>query len=342
MNYVRLGNSGLKVSKLILGCMNLGRSKEHPWKLEEAESIKHIKHAYDLGINAFDTANMYGNGTSEIILGKAIKQHNLPREEIVVLTKVFFPVDVDAEGNVKDDLSPEDTQKQRATNRKGLSRKCQHIFDSVRHSLHRLQLDYVDVLQCHRFDPDTPVEETMHALNDVVKTGLARYIGISSCYAWQFHKMQNYARNHGLVEFISMQNFHNALYREEEREMIPLPQDLGVGMIPWSPLAMGILARPLQEETPRSKISLFSTSFKDETGRVIVERVAAIAEARGTTRAQIAIAWSLSKPFMTAPIVGPTIIEEIDDLCAGIHLKFTEEGIRSIDEPYKPRPIIGH
>ncbi|KAG8999736.1 hypothetical protein FRB94_014090 [Tulasnella sp. JGI-2019a] len=273
MPYVRLGSSGLKVSRLILGCMSYGTSQWLKWVLDEEESIKHIKAAYDLGINTFDTANLYSNGVSEIVLGKAIKQHNLPRDELVVMTKVYYPLDIDKQGNPTNALSEEEKKTQRLTNQQGLSRK--HIFESIKHSLERLQLDYVDVLQCHRFDPDTPVAETMQALNDVVKAGYARYIGMSSCYAWQFQKMQNYARQHGLVEFISMQNFYNALYREEEREMTPLLQDLGVGMIPWSPLAMGFLARPFnsgEDTTRKSGFGEREKSLIGESGQVIIRR----------------------------------------------------------------------
>lgn len=341
--YVRLGKSGLKVSKIILGCMSYGHPDWAGWVLEEEEGIKQIKAAYDLGINTFDTANVYSAGVSEIILGKAIKQHNLPRDEIVVMTKVYGTV-----GRTPADTgagwTDADFERNRYTNQRGLSRK--HIFESVRHSLDRLQLDYVDVLQCHRFDKDTPVEETMQALHDVVKAGYVRYIGMSSCYAWQFHKMQAYARQHNLTEFISMQNFHNAIYREEEREMVPLLQDMGVGMIPWSPLARGFLCRSLKDETQRANTDpwMFVNGDPEKDGWLgdINERVAEIAQKRGITMAQVALAWSLSKPFVTAPIVGTTSIEKLKDLVAGVHVKLTEEEIKSIDEPYRARPITGH
>ncbi|KAG8867523.1 hypothetical protein FRB97_003235 [Tulasnella sp. 331] len=300
MPYVRLGGSGLKVSKLIF------------------------------------------NGASEIVLGKAIKQHQLPRDEIVIMTKVFFAMDIDKDGKPTNGLSAEEKKAQRLANQRGLSRK--HIFESIKHSLERLQLDYVDVLQCHRFDPDTAVAETMHALNDVVKAGYARYIGMSSCYAWQFHKMQAYARENGLAEFISMQNFHNALYREEEREMAPLLQDLGVGMIPWSPLGMGFLARPLNSEgtVRKAMMSGHAEVFMGETGKAIVNSVEAIAKAHNVSMAQVALAWSLSKPFVTAPIVGTTSIDKLKDLVAGLDLKLTDEELKSIDDGYQPRPIFGH
>ncbi|KIO33907.1 hypothetical protein M407DRAFT_227034 [Tulasnella calospora MUT 4182] len=308
----------------MLGCMSYGSSKWLDWVLNEAEGIEQIKAAYDLGINAFDTADVYANGRSEIILGKAIKKYNLPRDEIVIMTKCFqaVPHDPNFEGYLIS--GPDQLDRMRYTNQYGLSRK--HIFDAIRKSLERLQLEYVDVYQVHRFDPNTPIEETMQALHDIVKAGYARYIGMSSCYAWQFHKMQAYAREHGLTQFISMQNYHNAVYREEEREMAPLLQDMGVGMIPWSPLARGFLTRPIETETTRGSSDI----------------VAEIAKRRGISMAQVALAWSLSKPFMTAPIVGTTSLEKLKDIVGGVHIKLTEEEIKSIDEPYKPKPVIGH
>jgi len=343
MEYVRLGKSGMKVSKLILGCMSYGSKTWQEWVLGEEEGIAQIKQAYDLGINAFDTANVYSNGLSEVILGKAIKKHNIPRDEIVVMTKVFFTVNKTPEGGNMVGKSPSDLDQLRYVNQRGLSRK--HIFESIKHSLERLQLDYVDLLQCHRFDYETPIEETMQALHDVVKAGYVRYIGMSSCYAWQFHKMQNYAKTHGLTEFVSMQNLHNPTYREEEREMAPLLQDLGVGMIPWSPLARGYLTRPFSEQqTQRGstdaflKRSLEGLTFLEE----INTAVATIAKSRGVSMAQVVIAWSLSKPFITAPIVGTTSIDKLKDLCEGVHVKLTAEEIKSIDDLYQPRTVYGH
>jgi len=230
----------------------------------------------------------------------------------------------------------------RYVNQYGMSRK--HIFESVKHSLERLQLDYIDLLQCHRFDYDTPVEEVMQALHDVVKAGYVRYIGMSSCYAWQFHKMQNYAHSHGLTEFISMQIFQCAIYREEEREMVPLLQDLGVGMIPWSPLGGGFLTRPVSEQTKRGETDHHANWVVGDQKfpAAINDRVAAIAKTRNVSMAQVALAWSLSKPYISAPIVGTTSIDKLKDLIAGVHLKLTEEEIKSIDEPYEPRPVVGH
>ncbi|KAG8943123.1 hypothetical protein FRC04_003203 [Tulasnella sp. 424] len=344
MPYVRLGKSGLKVSRLILGCMSYGSPEWQAWVLGEEEGLKHIKAAYDMGINAFDTANLYSNGLSEVVLGKAIKKYNLPRDEIVVMTKLWGTVGRSTSETLSW-ASQEELGQQRYANQQGLSRK--HIFESVKHSLERLQLEYVDLLQCHRFDPYTPIEETMQALDDVVKAGYVRYIGMSSCYAWQFHKMQNYAREHNLTQFISMQNFHNAVYREEEREMVPLLQDLGVGMIPWSPLARGFLTRKVSEESVRGQSDQFlknaSIDAQKETFVLDINaKVAEIAEKRGISMAQVALAWSLSKPFISAPIVGTTSLEKLKDLVAGVQVKLTEEEVKAIDDLYRPRAVSGH
>ncbi|KAG8982912.1 hypothetical protein FRB93_007733 [Tulasnella sp. JGI-2019a] len=344
MPYVRLGKSGLKVSRLILGCMSYGSPNWQPWVLGEEEGIKQIKQAYDLGINAFDTADLYSNGLSEVILGKAIKQHNLPRDEIVVMTKAFSTINRDPQGPPIAAQSPDELDRNRYVNQRGLSRK--HIFAAIKGSLERLQLDYVDLFQCHRFDYETPIEETMQALHDIVQAGYVRYIGMSSCHAWEFQKMQNYAKTHGLTEFISMQNYHNAIYREEEREMVPLLEDLGVGMIPWSPLARGFLTRPVTEQTDRGKTDFWQSVVvgnheRTEFLAVINAKIAEIAKARNVSMAQVALAWSLSKPFMTAPIVGTTSMDKLKDLVAGVHLKLTEEEIKSIDEPYVARPVVG-
>jgi len=341
MTYVRLGKSGLKVSRLILGCASYGHrgtDGNSAWRIEEPEGLEHIKLAYDLGINTFDTANIYNSGQSEMILGKAIKQFNFPRDEIVVMTKVWGIVSRDGENLWgKPD---EYIWKKRYVNQGGLSRK--HIFDSIRKSLDRLQLDYVDVLQVHRVDPQTPIEETMEALNDVVKAGHARYIGMSSCWAWQFHKMQAYARERGFAQFISMQNLYNAIYREEEREMTPLLKDLGVGMIPWSPMAQGWLAKPLDATSLRKKVAdpsnLQAVPFLEPINKKIEE----IAKSHNVSMAQIAIAWCLSKDFMTAPIIGATSVEKLRDIVGAIHVKLTPEEVAAIDEPYRPRGISGH
>ncbi|KAJ7476096.1 aryl-alcohol dehydrogenase [Mycena latifolia] len=359
MEYVRLGKSGLKISKIVLGCMSYGNPNwMGNWVLQEEEASKHIKAAYDAGINAFDTANMYSNGLSEEVLGRAIKEHKLPRDEIVVMTKLFSPLsrnpgeilfrrsDLDVTGYV---------------NQYGLSRK--HIFDSVKHSLRRLQLDYIDILQCHRFDPNTPIEETarqfhftvqcfhllptqMQALHDVVKAGYVRYIGMSSCYAWQFHAMQNYAIANNLTPFISMQNHYNMLYREEEREMMPTLKHFGVGAIPWSPLARGALTRPLvkQDTTKRgtSDLMLPSTYTQSTANQTIVNRVEEVAKKRGISMAQVSVAWALSKEVVSAPIVGTTSLANLADAIAAVHVKLTEEEIKYLEEPYQPMAILGH
>lgn len=336
MQYVRLGNSGLKVSKIILGCMSYGDPAWQGWVLPEEEGIKHIKVAYDAGINAFDTANVYSNGQSEIMLGKAIKQHNIPREEIVVMTKVFFTV---AQDPSKLYFAPVDSEKDGYVNQHGLSRK--HIFDSVKHSLERLQLEYIDVLQCHRFDPETPVSETMQALHDVVKAGYVRYIGMSSCYAWQFHIMQNYAIQHNLTPFISMQNHHSLLYREEEREMFPTLKHLEVGAIPWSPLARGMLTRPIQQQTKRTETDPWATIYKaSDATEIIINRVEEIAKKRGISMAQVSVAYSMGKEGISAPIVGTTSVANLNDLIGAIEVTLTEEEVKYLEEPYKPLPII--
>ncbi|KAL1726648.1 NADP-dependent oxidoreductase domain-containing protein [Schizophyllum commune] len=337
--YVRLGNSGLKVSKIILGCMSYGSPEWQAWVLPEEEGIKHIKAAYDAGINTFDTANVYSNGLSEVILGKAIKQHNLPREEIVVMTKVFGEV----KRNISEGWTPNvDPDTVGYVNQHGLSRK--HIFDSVKHSLERLQLDYIDVLQCHRFDKDTPIEETMEALHDVVKAGWVRYIGMSSCWAYQFSAMQNYAIQNKLTPFISMQNHYSLAYREEEREMFPTLKQYGVGAIPWSPLARGRLTRPLDQQTKRGETdrSFGVYSKAKESTEAIVNRVEELAKKKGCSMAQLSLAWIMFKPGVTAPIVGTTSLENLQDLIGAVDIKLSEEDVKHLEEPYHPQAVIGH
>ncbi|CAE6522337.1 unnamed protein product [Rhizoctonia solani] len=316
MTYVRLGNSGLKVSRIILGLMSYGSKDWAGWVLGEEEAIEHIKTAYDLGIQTFDTANIYSNGESERIFGKAIKQLNLPRDEIVVMTKLYGVVGRTPGELYFGNMGVVDAN--RYVNQYGLSRKC------------------------HRFDYDTPIEETMQALHDVVKAGYVRYIGMSSCHAYQFHAMQNYAINNKLTPFISMQNHHSLLYREEEREMIPTLKMFGVGMIPWSPLARGMLARPISETTNRSKNDPWAGYLEGASNNEIVSRVEAIAKSKGVSMAQVAIAWSLSKDGMTAPIIGTTNLKNLEDIVGGIHVKLTEDEIKQLEEPYVPRAIVGH
>ncbi|KAI8974167.1 Aldo/keto reductase [Trametes punicea] len=338
MEYVRLGNSGLKVSKIILGCMSYGSPEWQGWVLGEEEALKHIKYAYDQGIQTFDTANVYSSGLSEVILGKAIKQFNLPREELVIMTKVYFPVPKEPGINVfAGGKKPEDFG---IINQKGLNRK--HIFDSVKASLQRLQLDYIDLLQCHRFDYDTPIEETMQALHDVVQAGYVRYIGMSSCYAYQFHQMQHYAITHNLTPFISMQNHYNLIYREEEREMFPTLKHFGVGSIPWSPLGRGLLTKPLNTETVRSKTDHYLKIYNIPFIPAVVERVEELSKKKGASMAQIATAWILSKPGVTAPIIGTTSLKNLEDIIGALDVKLTEDEIKYLEEPYQPVPILGH
>ncbi|THU78570.1 Aldo keto reductase [Dendrothele bispora CBS 962.96] len=338
MKYVRLGNSGLKISKLVLGCMSYGDSNWQTWVLPEEEGIKQIKAAYDAGVNAFDTANVYSNGQSEIILGKAIKQHNLDRDKIVVMTKLFFTVEKSEIGKI---VPGKDVDDLGYVNQHGLSRK--HIFDSVKHSLKRLQLDYIDLLQCHRLDHDTPIEETMQALHDVVKAGYVRYIGMSSCYAWEFHVMQNYAITHNLTPFISMQNHYSLIYREEEREMFPTLKHFGVGSIPWSPLGRGLLTRPFKEQTKRGEVDFRMKSYKSQDcTEDVVNRVEEVAKKKGISMAQLAFAWVASKSGVSAPIIGTTSMENLNELIAAVDITLTEEEMKHLEEPYRPQPIIGH
>ncbi|KII84306.1 hypothetical protein PLICRDRAFT_179559 [Plicaturopsis crispa FD-325 SS-3] len=335
MSYVRLGKSGLKVSKIILGCMSYGTPDWQSWVLPEKESIEQIKYAYDAGINTFDTANVYSMGLSEEILGKAIKQHNMNRDEIVVMTKVYFPV---ARGPGISFVGREhEADTSGYLNQWGLSRK--HIFDSVKHSLERLGLDYIDVLQVHRRHEDYPIEETMQALHDVVKAGYVRYLGMSSCWAWQFHVMQNYAINNNLTPFISMQNHHSLVYREEEREMLPTLKHFGVGAIPWSPLARGLVTRPLNETTKRGGVDTLINVFKNTA---VVPRVEEIAKKKGVSMAQISIAWSMQKDGITAPIVGTTSLANLEDIIGAVNVHLSEDEVKYLEELYEPQAVLGH
>ncbi|OSD02181.1 Aldo/keto reductase [Trametes coccinea BRFM310] len=341
MQYVRLGNSGLKVSKIILGCMSYGSPEWQGWVLPEDEAIKHIKFAYEHGIQTFDTADAYSNGLSEEILGKAIKQLNLPREELVIMTKLFSPIG--KEYSVDPWAPGFDPVEHGIINQQGLSR--QHIFDGVKASLTRLGVEYIDLLQCHRFDYETPIEETMQALHDIVKAGYVRYIGMSSCYAYQFHQMQNYAITHNLTPFISMQNHYSLLYREEEREMFPTLKLFGVGAIPWSPLARGLLTRPVNQETVRAKTDVWLQAGglpNMPALPAIVGRVEELAKQKGVSMAQISTAWVLSKPGVTAPIIGTTNLNNLQDIIGALDVTLTAEEIQYLEEPYQPTNIIGH
>ena len=324
MQYVRLGHSGLKVSRICLGCMTYGVPDRgiHPWSLPEEASRAFIRQALERGINFFDTANIYSDGTSEEIVGRALGDM-AKRDEIVIATKVFFPM-----GS--------------GPNSKGLSRKA--ILTEIEASLKRLGTDYVDLYQIHRWDPSTPIEETLEALHDVVKSGKARYIGASSMHAWQLCKALYLADRHGWTRFVSMQNHYNLLYREEEREMMGLCQDQGLGVVPWSPLARGRLVRDLDDKTARSQNDDFANILYGATAEAdlrVVEVVARIAAQRQVSRAQIALAWMLSKPAITAPIVGASKMQHLEDAVAAVELHLTAEELVALEAPYIPHAVAG-
>jgi aryl-alcohol dehydrogenase-like predicted oxidoreductase len=324
MEYVKLGHTGLDVSRICLGCMSYGAPDQgnHSWSLSEEESRPFIKKALDLGINFFDTANVYSAGTSEEIVGRALRDF-ANREEIVIATKVHGAM-------------------RKGPNGSGLSRKA--IMTEIDNSLKRLGTDYVDLYQIHRWDPHTPIEETMEALHDVVKAGKARYIGASSMYAWQFLKALHVAERNGWTRFVSMQNYLNLLYREEEREMLPLCKEEGIAVIPWSPLARGRLTRDWEEKSIRSESDQFAKqlyALTEEADRKVVEQVAKIAEERNVPRAQVALAWVLQKKPVTAPIVGATKVHHLEDAVAALSLKLTAEDIQRLEEPYVPHPVLG-
>ncbi|MFF6783559.1 aldo/keto reductase [Streptomyces sp. NPDC012510] len=322
MQYVKLGSTGLDVSRICVGCMSFGLPDRgtHEWTLDEEASRPLIRRALDAGINFFDTANVYSDGTSEEIVGRALAEF-ARREEIVLATKVNGTM-------------------HQGPNGRGLSRKA--IMTEIDNSLRRLGTDYVDLYQIHRFDPHTPVEETMEALHDVVKAGKVRYIGASSMYAWQFAKMQHTARLHGWTRFVSMQNHYNLLYREEEREMLPLCEDQGVATLPWSPLARGRLTRDWGTVTERAETDDFGRTLYLEGDREIVDAVTRIAGERGVPRARVALAWLLSRPSVAAPIVGATKPHHLDDAVASLDLTLTEKETEELEGPYTPRAISGH
>ncbi|WP_409271998.1 aldo/keto reductase [Pseudomonas sp. KCJK9111] len=329
MQYVKLGTTGLDISRLCLGCMTFGEpdAGTHPWTLGEDASRPIIRHAVEQGINFFDTANSYSAGTSEVILGKLLKEFTR-RDETVIATKVFYPANM--------------WQGASRPNEQGLSRKA--IMTSIDASLSRLGTDYVDLYQIHRWDYTTTIEETMEALNDVVRAGKARYIGASSMYAWQFAKAQQVAASNGWSRFVSMQNFLNLLYREEEREMIPLCLDQGVGLMPWSPMARGRLTRPNGQQTERTRTDLSGQSFFEKTeaqdGRVI-DVVEQIAQERGVPMAQVALAWVLGKQGVSSPIVGASKPAHLDDALAAIDLRLTAEETARLEAPYVPHAVTG-
>lgn len=325
MRYVPLGKSGLKVSELCLGCMSYGDAARggHGWVLDEETSRPFFRQAIEAGINFFDTANVYSNGSSEEFTGRALKEYGR-RDELVVATKVAGAMG-------------------KGPNQSGLSRKA--IMQEIDNSLRRLGMDYIDLYQIHRLDPATPMEEILEALHDVVKSGKVRYIGASSMYAWQFAKMLQLADRHGWTRFVSMQNHMNLLYREEEREMLPLCIEEGIGVIPWSPLARGRLTRPWDEATERSQSDQFGSMLYARTAepdRKVVDAVSEIATERALPRAQVALAWLLTKTGVTAPIVGATKAAQLDDAIAALEVRLTADEIARLEAPYVPHPVLGH
>jgi len=324
MEYVKLGNTGMDVSRLCVGCMSFGVPERGiaPWSLDEEQSRPIIKRAIELGINFFDTANVYSDGTSEEIVGRALKDY-AKRDEVVLATKVYFRMHKGPNGD-------------------GLSRKA--IMSEIDKSLKRLGTDYVDLYQIHRWDYNTPIEETMEALNDVVKAGKARYIGASSMHAWQFLKALNVSEKNGWERFVTMQNLVNLIYREEEREMLPLCMSEKIGVMTWSPLAKGRLTRDWGETTTRSENDEVGKRFfpeASESDRKVVERVKEVAEKRGLPRAQIALAWVLQKQSMTYPIIGATKVSHLEDAAAALSIKLTPEEIAFMEEPYIPHAVMG-
>lgn len=324
MQYVNLGKTGLKVSRLCLGMMTYGSPAWRPWVLDEKQAYPFVQRALEAGINFFDTADMYSLGASEEVLGRTLQKFGAKREHVVIATKVFNPMSDDP-------------------NDRGLSRK--HIMNSIDASLRRLQTDHVDLYQTHRWDYDTPIEETMEALHDVVKAGKARYIGASSMFAWQFTKAQYVADAHGWTRFVSMQNHYNLVYREEEREMIPCCIEQGVGLIPWSPTARGFLGRTRAsgDNTIRSQTDQYAHDmyYRDEDFTV-AERAQEVAGERGITPTQIALAWLLNKPHISAPIIGSSKMEHLEQAIAALEIQLAPEEIARLEEPYRPHPVLGH
>ncbi|HEY9528071.1 MAG TPA: aldo/keto reductase [Anaerolineales bacterium] len=326
MQYINLGKTGMKVSRLCLGMMSYGSKAWREWILEEGDAGPFVKRALEAGVNFFDTADVYSTGESERITGKLLRDSGVRREDVVVATKV--------NGQMSDDI-----------NDRGLSRK--HILDSIDKSLQRLQMDYVDLYQIHRWDYEVPIEETLEALNDVVRAGKARYIGASSMFAWQFAKALHTSEKHGWAKFVSMQNHYNLVYREEEREMIPLCIDQGIGLIPWSPLARGFFAGDRKRggggETVRANSDPFGNSlyFRDEDFAV-ADSAAEVAKERGVTASQIALAWILSKPYVTSPILGATRMDHLEQALTALEIKLSDEEMKKLEESYKPHPVLGH
>ena len=324
MDYVNLGRTGLKVSRICLGAMTYGSSKWREWVLDEEASRPLIKQALDAGINFFDTADMYSLGASEEALGRALKDFGPAREKIVIATKVFYPMGEDP-------------------NQRGLSRK--HILHAIDDSLRRLGTDYVDLYYIHRFDPETPVEETVEALHDVVRAGKARYLGASSMPAWRFMKMLSTAKANGWTRFVAMQNHYNLIYREEEREMIPLCLEEGIGVLPWSPLARGLLAGKRRPETVRGKTDIYRKQIYgeevDAADARVIERLETVAAEQGLPPAQVALAWLLQKPGVTSPVVGASKPTHLAEALAALQVRLTEETVTALEESYVPHAVAG-
>jgi aryl-alcohol dehydrogenase-like predicted oxidoreductase len=340
MEYTRLGRTGLKVSRICLGMMTYGTPQWRPWVLDEEASRPVVRHAVELGINFFDTADMYSGGESEVLTGRFVREF-CRREEVVVATKLFHPVDVNFKGGASAAAKPP-----KRPNMDGLSRK--RIFHAVDASLQRLGTDYIDLYQIHRFDYGTPMEETMEALHDVVRAGKVRYIGASSMYAWQFGKMQQIARERGWTPFVSMQNHYNLAYREEEREMIPLCRDQGVGLIPWSPLARGFLAGNRKRgdkeagATARAQTDdIAQNYYYRDSDFDVVEGLAALAGRKGLSNATLAYAWLLHKG-VSAPIVGASKTWQLDEAVKALEVSLSAEDVRQLEAPYQPHPVLGH
>ena len=326
MQYVNLGSTGLKVSRLCLGCMTYGTSKWREWVLNDEESRPFFRRALEAGINFFDTADMYSAGVSEEVTGRALKEYGPGRDRLVIATKVYNPMGDDP-------------------NQRGLSRK--HIMHAIDDSLRRLGTDYVDLYQIHRFDLETPIEETMEALNDVVRAGKALYIGASSMWAWQFQRMLSASDRRALGRFVTMQNHYNLVYREEEREMIPLCRAEGIGLLPWSPLARGFLAGGRRKEgygdTTRAKTDdLGQRFYYDDADFAVVDAVSEIARKRGESNAQVALAWLLHKPGVTAPIIGASKMPQLEEALKALDVRLDDAEIKALESPYRPHRILGH
>jgi 1-deoxyxylulose-5-phosphate synthase len=341
VNYVNLGASGLEVSRIALGMMTFGTPEWRPWVLDEEAARPIVRRAIELGITLFDTADMYSAGMSEEITGELLREY-ARRDEIVIATKVHFPVDLAFRG-----MNAPGPKPVPRPNASGLSRK--HIFAAVDASLRRLGVDYIDLYQIHRFDPRTPVEETMEALHEVVKAGKARYIGASSMWTWQFGRMQHAAEMHGWTKFVSMQNHYNLVYREEEREMIPYCCATGVGLVPWSPLARGFLAgnRGRQDKssgvTSRAQTDdIAQKYYYEDSDFAVVSTLSALAQKRGITNAALAYAWLLAKPSVSAPIVGASKLWQIEEAVRALDVSLSAEEITRLEAPYRPHPVLGH